>query len=50
MLFYEMFLAEGLIKQTNSDIPFRKQLDVTPATKLLRQVVSRILPTESIIL
>ena len=50
MLLYEMFLAEGLIKQTNSNIPFGNQLDGTPAAKLLLQVVSRIFPTESIIL
>lgn len=50
MLLYEMFLAEGLIKQTNSDIPFRNQLGGTPAAKLLLQVVSQILPTESITL
>jgi len=49
-LFYEMFLAESLIKQTNSDIPFRNQLDGTPAAKLLLQDVSQILSTESIIL
>jgi len=50
MLLYGMFLAGDLIKQTNSNIHFRNQLDGTPTAKLLLQVVRRILSTESVIL